>query len=151
MALDVLLSEQQAAGLVEVFALLERGQQLGRGGGESALPGHWEGAREAVRIIGAQLACQPAQGTLCASEVLERWAQVMGKLDTPGTWETFTCQELEATADLARAAGREDVAGMMIHLHALGDYDQEDQHHELYLQHQRDEQEWTMPGKPEDA
>ena len=157
MALNVLLSGRQAAGLAEVFVLAERGRgdflrQAGCGDAgaqeRAAAQRRWDAASQAMRAIGAQLACQPAQGAL---EALEWWAQVMGGLDTPGTWETFTCQELEATADLARAAGRGDVAGMMIHLHALGDYDQEDQHHELYLKHQQDEREWETRGRPAGA
>lgn len=50
-------------------------------------------------------------------------ADVLLGIDNGGTWGSFTCTEIEALADIFRAAGRDDVAGFIISEHAESDED----------------------------
>lgn len=50
-------------------------------------------------------------------------ADIMLGIDNGGTWGSFTCTEIEALADIFRAAGRTDVADFIISEHAESDED----------------------------
>jgi hypothetical protein len=49
--------------------------------------------------------------------------------DTAGGW---TCNEVEALAELCRVHGHDDTARKLIEAHAVHDDDETDQHHDLY-------------------
>lgn len=60
---------------------------------------------------------------------VDHLADVLHQLDTGGTFETMTCGEIEALADVLRCTGRTEVVDFIIGQHAEGD-DEGDQHYE---------------------
>jgi hypothetical protein len=56
-------------------------------------------------------------------------ADAMLRIDNGGTWNTFSCTEIEALTDVFRAAGRDDVADFILAEHAEGD-EPEDEHYQ---------------------
>lgn len=45
----------------------------------------------------------------------------------------MSCHEVEAIADVLRAAGAEDAADIIVEAHSTGDDDPDDSHHSAYL------------------
>jgi len=62
-------------------------------------------------------------------EIAKGWDGLAGEVFT-----NMQCVEAEAVAGVLRAAGAEESAVRVIELHAEGDYEEEDQHHDLYLE-----------------
>lgn len=58
-------------------------------------------------------------------------ADVLKGIDNGGTWTTFNCSEIDALADIFRAADRGDVADFILAEHAEGDDDEDDLHAHL--------------------
>jgi hypothetical protein len=54
------------------------------------------------------------------NEVLNT-ADTMLEVNNGGTWDTFSCSEIEALGDVFRAAGRSDVRDFIIAEHKKGD------------------------------
>lgn len=61
----------------------------------------------------SELRTEPTPLETAVREMLIQLAAV----DTDNVWEHFTCLEIEAIANVARVAGRRDVADQMIELH----------------------------------
>jgi len=60
-------------------------------------------------------------------------ADAVCAIDTGEVWSKFTCEEIEALAEVLIAAGNNHAAGFIISEHADGDVDEEDQHNEIYV------------------
>lgn len=63
------------------------------------------------------------------TEIAQGWDGLAGEIFT-----NMQCVEVNALAAVFRAAGAEETAGRIIELHAEGDYEEDDQHHTLYLE-----------------
>lgn len=48
-------------------------------------------------------------------------------------WTAFNCSEVEAIVGVIHAAGRPELASIIIELHAHGDDDPDDEHHDMYV------------------
>ena len=57
-------------------------------------------------------------------------------MDTGEVWSKFTCEEIEALAEVLIAGFQDYAAVFIISEHAYGDVDEEDQHHDIYLEHE---------------
>lgn len=136
MAVTITLTDDQAAGIAELIDLAERGRedfthQAAHGDYSpediTAAEARWK----AAQATAAALADQQRGGIIHPIiAAVEDWITCAAGMDTGNIWDHFTCAEAEATADIARAAGREDIAAMILRLHAEGDDDPEDLHHQ---------------------
>ena len=63
-------------------------------------------------------------------EVADGWDELATSIFT-----AMQCSEVEALAEVFTAADREDLALRIVYWHGAGDDDEEDEHHDLYLQH----------------
>lgn len=50
-----------------------------------------------------------------------RFSDYAANMDKPGTWDSFTCAEIEALADVLRAVEKTDAADMIVALHQQSD------------------------------
>jgi hypothetical protein len=80
-----------------------------------------------VREAGIRKLTVPVDDLLFLHNEAALAADVMLGLDNGGTWGSFTCTEIEALADIFRAAGRGDVADFIIAEH--GESDEDDDMH----------------------
>lgn len=133
MAITITLTDHQAEGLDELLDLALRGRedfqyQAQRGdyseADERAAEARWTLAESAAKALKTQHAGAPHP----VVTAVEEWATVAVTIDTENVWEHFTCVEIEAIAQVSRAACRPDVAAQMIELHAVCD-DEFDLHH----------------------
>lgn len=134
MAITLNLTERQAQGLAELIELAQRGREdfehQAKTGDYSEIDKHeaakrWDYARDTIKAVETQQCCGP----LLALEALEAWVEVARGMYDCDSWMGFTCIEAEATAELARVIGREEVANMIIEAHTEGDDDPEDAHY----------------------
>lgn len=136
MGVTITLTEAQAAGIAELIALAERGREDFTHQAEhgdyspddiAAADAQWE----AAQATAAALATQQRPGVIHpVIAAVEEWITCAAGMDTDGIWCCFTCAEAETTAEIARAAGRGDIADMILKLHAEGDDDPDDAHYQ---------------------
>lgn len=127
MAVTITLTEAQAAGIAELIELAERGRedfchQAAHGDysdtDTAAAETRWKSAKAAAEALTAAQAPDVAHPIIAA---VENWITYAARMDTTNLWEHFTCTEAEATANIARAAGRNDIAGTILEIHSLTD------------------------------
>lgn len=133
MAITITLTDDQADGLTELIDLAQRGredyQHQAQHGDYSTADQRGADARWALaESTAGALKAQGAGAPHPVVTAVEEWSTVAITIDTDNVWEHFTCIEIEAIAQVARAACRPDVAAQMIELHAICD-DADDLHH----------------------
>ena len=135
MAVTVTLTNDQAAGIAELISMAERGRedftyQAAHGDYTAediaAADTRWKAAQATAEALTAQQRPGVIHPVIAA---VEDWTTCAAGMDTDNIWNHFTCAEADATADIARAAGREDIAAMILRLHAEGD-EPGDSHHQ---------------------
>lgn len=127
MAVTITLTEAQATGIAELIELAERGRedfchQAAHGDysdtDTAAAETRWKAAHATAEALTAQQAPGVEHPIIAA---VESWITHAARMDTDNLWEHFTCSEAEATANIARAAGRHDIAGTILDIHSLTD------------------------------
>ena len=76
---------------------------------------------------------------VAVSKTIDDMADVLLGLDNPDLWGGFSCIEVESIATVLRIVGNDNTADFIIGLHAWADCDEEDQHHDLYLERRKEE------------
>lgn len=66
--------------------------------------------------------------SLSLTDAVAVMAERMAAMDTDDVWLHFTCGEIEAVADVLRAAGHDDVAAFIVSEHAIHDDVDDDFH-----------------------
>lgn len=134
MAVTLTLTDAQAEGIAEIIELAHRGredfiQQAAYGDytaeDTNAAQHRWEAAQSAAETLSAHTESRTPHPVIAAAE---EWVKIAQRMSTENIWDHFTCIEAEATAKLAHATGREDIARMILELHAATD-DPEDDHY----------------------
>lgn len=124
----ITLTDEQAAGIAELIELAERGRadfthQAAHGDYTAeditAAETRWKAAQATAAALKNQ---QQRPGVIHpVIAAVEDWLPVAAGMDTENIWDHFTCIEAEATAAIAAAAGRADIAALILDLHAAAD------------------------------
>ena len=134
MTVTVTLTDAQAEAVAELIELAHRGRedftyQAAHGDYTAEditdAQRRWEAAQSAAAALTAQAEARAPHPVITAAE---KWVKIARGMSTENIWEHFTCIEAEATATLASAAGRDDVAAMIRELHATTE-DPDDDHY----------------------
>jgi hypothetical protein len=64
---------------------------------------------------------------------VEGMADTLMTLDCGDVFSGMTCGEMDSIATVFVVAGRMDAAGHVVMMHAEGDYEEEDEHNDVYL------------------
>lgn len=135
MTVTITLTDDQAAGIAALIELAERGREDFTHQAEhgdyspedlAVAQAQWKATEATAAALDAQQVSGTTHPIIAA---VENWLPYAARMDTDNIWEHFTCTEVDATADIAHAAGREDIATMILELHAQGD-ETEDLHHQ---------------------
>ncbi|MGP9587240.1 hypothetical protein ACT3TB_16445 [Micrococcaceae sp. AOP34-BR2-30] len=119
MTVTITLTDDQAAGITALIEMAERGRENSEA---QNTRGNATGDNLAAQVTAAALADAQRPGVAHPIiEAVERWIVCAADMDTDNLWEHFTCNEAEATANIARAAGRADIADTILDLHSQSD------------------------------
>jgi len=82
----------------------------------------------------------PADDLLFLHNEVRLAGELFRQIDPGEVFGAMTCAEATAAADIFRAAGDTDTAEHIIFSHGIRDQDPEDQHHDIYQEAQREQQ-----------